>query len=119
QLTGADRLGGPANEPRHDSALRERAEITMGRLFPDRARPRPAPGLELNPVAASAAAFSSRRGEAGPVGAIALSACVAVAVCHLAPALAQDCSPLKPSKPVDTEVADKTKADANVLLRSL
>jgi hypothetical protein len=30
-----------------------------------------------------------------------------------------DCAPLRPSKLVNTEVADRTKAEANVLLRSL
>ncbi len=40
-------------------------------------------------------------------------------LCLAAPVFAQDCSPLQPAKPVDSEVANKTKANANVLLKSL
>jgi hypothetical protein len=36
-----------------------------------------------------------------------------------APVWAQDCSPLKPDRTVDTEVKNKTEAEANVLLKSL
>ena len=43
----------------------------------------------------------------------------AALLCLGAPAFAQDCGPPRPSQPVNTEVADKTKADANVLLKSL
>lgn len=43
----------------------------------------------------------------------------AALLCLGAPAFAQDCTPLRPSQPVNTDVANKTKADANVLLKSL
>jgi hypothetical protein len=43
---------------------------------------------------------------------------VALMFCPV-PVLAQDCSPLQPSKPVDTEVSNKTTASANILLKSL
>jgi hypothetical protein len=35
------------------------------------------------------------------------------------PAIAQDCEPLKPIKPVDTQIRDKTEAQANTVLKSL
>jgi hypothetical protein len=40
-------------------------------------------------------------------------------LCLNLPAIAQDCEPLKPIKPVDTQIRDKTEAQANTVLKSL
>jgi hypothetical protein len=42
-----------------------------------------------------------------------------VVVCLAQPAFVQDCNPLRPPQPVNSEAADKTRANASVLLKSL
>lgn len=70
-------------------------------------------------ISGKIAIISVHRATAKPLRSVPITICLATLICFFSPAFAQDCSPLKPTKPVDTEVANKTKADANILLRSL
>jgi hypothetical protein len=53
------------------------------------------------------------------IAAIAAMLILAVVTCDFTFAYAQDCEPLKPEQPINSEISNQIKANANVLFRQL